>query len=535
MAELLKREYDIVVLKIELRYITKHVAEVSFTFQYHCDDQLVDDGHWVVPINFSESETSDSRNGNTLRKGHLDAWQKFDLPDGMMAHIRQWIEQERRDGAPLWVHLVKPYGPLRLVYWEKVFHRELRVPVLMLPDFIFPRPREDDSILEVAVCASRPQAGLESDTEAYVAAVIGSINAGPNKQVKIHLFADQDILSRLPAFPSASSKHVIVYDVGSSYGRMPDRARAQFDADDGALRSPWLKWMAATLTASSIDVVHFICHGHLADDRGSLLLAASPSPSNSVCEANRVGRTELKTFLTQIGAWSSVFTSLPGNKSNFGLRVIADDIAQSRPGPLMLHYLSRDVEGHSLQHGYDFLYGRLASTPPMSDALLIYCQPYLVAGAESSSESLGAYRFSAAKAFSRNMQQRSSIDRAMAPSPVMDYLFSQGEVTQLVSSTERFAEQTRLGYQQLNRDELLESASGKRSMEIALDTVHRLQMAVAAHTVPSLKLESAMKLSELLTSDGSLGRSVADRERTDGVTAFLSKSQLAKLKSGWTP
>ena len=143
MGEFLKREFDIVVMRLELCYLTTFTAEVCFTFQYQRDGVLQDDGQWRVPIDFAAGESESQRAGGEYSRRHLKAWESFELPDDMLDHIRGWLARESRGEEPLWIHLVKPYGPMRLVFWERVFRRELGVRVLMLPDFVFPKPRED--------------------------------------------------------------------------------------------------------------------------------------------------------------------------------------------------------------------------------------------------------------------------------------------------------------------------------------------------------------------------------------------------------
>ncbi len=516
MGEFLKREFDIVVVRLELHYLTTFAAEVRFTFQYQRDGTLKDDGHWRVPIDFATGDDQSLRSGGEFSRRHLKAWESFNLPDGMLDHIRGWLARESRGEEPLWIHLVKPYGPMRLVLWERVFRHELGVRVLMLPDFVFPKPREDGSVLEVAVCASAPKVSLPEDAAAHVKRVIDSIDTGGSRRVRIHVFSDLDLSALKSSLPSAATD-IVLHDVNEREWREVSGSPRTVSAD-GTLRSPWLQWMAQRLAKTSIDVVHFVCHGHLASDRGSLLLSHSPAGDLQASDggACAIGRGELKTFLTRVGAWSSVFTSLPGNRSKFGLRVIADDIAQGRPGPMMLHDFSLDPDCTSLAEGYRFVYGSTSSLPPATDALLLYCQPYLVAGAEIAPEERMAYTESTAKAFSRNNPQYNAIADAMGASPALDYVFSQGQVAPLVSATERFAEQTRLKYQQLDRDALLRSATSRRMMAVALDTVRRLQLTVAAQSVPAASAAAAA-LADLLHSSAVPGEVPAAADAAHGV------------------
>src|SRR5262249_35580764 len=142
------------------------------------------------------------------------------------------------------------------------------------------------------------------------------------------------------------------------------------------IRSPWLRWMCNALRGQSIDVAHFICHGHLSRDRGAMLFAESPLSRSQAYLSSPVGAVELGAFLTQVGAWSTVFSSVPDNNSEAGLLALADEIAQSRPGPMMMHLISQDLL--ACEQGYRFLYGDGPRWAPMSSALFIYCQPYLL-------------------------------------------------------------------------------------------------------------------------------------------------------------
>src|SRR5205809_222794 len=150
MAELLKQKYDLIVLKTELLSSARGAPNVHFTLQCKIHGQLTNVRRW-------EAHTRDlglaSRPNSPNSVSKLDGIQ---LPNDLLTELSGWMHQETDGDRPLWVHLCKPYGELRFVPWERLLGAALGVPILMLPDFIFPRPRESSSALEVALCASAP-------------------------------------------------------------------------------------------------------------------------------------------------------------------------------------------------------------------------------------------------------------------------------------------------------------------------------------------------------------------------------------------
>jgi hypothetical protein len=176
-----------------------------------------------------------------------------------------------------------------------------------------------------------------------------------------------------------------------------------------------------------------------------------------------------------------VFTSLTDNYSESGLRALADEIAQNRPGPLMMHSLREDLDAHALSDGYRFLYASEPVTAPVSKALFIYCQPYRTIDAERTRRRGVSERVTMMLLDSvvRNAPQREAADRADDVS-VLDPLFELDDnVSAVIASTERFAEQVQLRYQQLARDQLLPGDQGERELAIARATIDKLREAVA--------------------------------------------------------
>ena len=151
MAELLKRQYDLIVLKAEMLDVARDAPDVRFTLQCKVEGRLEDLQTWAGHTGMMGlRETFDTR------KIAAGAEPYVALPDDLLNDLHAWFHQQTEGERPLWVHLVKPYGTLRLVPWERLLGGVLGVPVLMLPDFIFPPPREAPATLDVLLCASAP-------------------------------------------------------------------------------------------------------------------------------------------------------------------------------------------------------------------------------------------------------------------------------------------------------------------------------------------------------------------------------------------
>jgi hypothetical protein len=206
--------------------------------------------------------------------------------------------------------------------------------------------------------------------------------------------------------------------------------------------------------------------------------------------AGPVGSHELHTFLTTMGAWATSFVSLPDNYSEPGLRVVIDDIAQTRPGPLLMHTIGADTDGRALADSYGFLFGRTRRPPPASPAILLYCQPYLDPSADPQAEAgQVTRRFAAQQAelssVVRNEAQRTVVSRAAVDSPLESIYASSPRVSGLVASTARFAEEVQLKYQQLARDEVATPEQCDQDARLAMDTLDRLSQFVATRATKS--------------------------------------------------
>lgn len=480
MAEMLKQRHDIVVLKVELLAGSPREREslrVRFTLQGKVDGQLTD------LLRHEVTDPVAHLAGLFERGPQAGQEPALALPDHVVQDLRVTFMDSAESGRPLWVHLVKPYGVLRFVPWERDLGRLLDTAVLMLPDFIFPRPRESAETLEVALCASAPLHHEDGPVRDAVVVAARRILEGSPRATRVHVFTDAVIEGGVTAVLSdaIAAGHVIVHPASGAEPFVQE-ALGSRPVDAGArLRSPWLLWMREALKGQAIDVVHFCCHGYLSGGLGAMLFAQSPLERTDRYLAGPVGLQELQNFMTQVGAWSSAFESVQDNHSRPGLRALADEIAQARPGPMLMHDLRADPSGEAISQAYAFVYAADPGAFARSDALFLYCQPYLSAPPsifKTADAPTGRQR-GALPELSRNDAQTRQAFSASLAAPT-DALFETGRVVKpWVAATERFADTIQLAYQALARDDVTPASVCEAHSAIANDTLDRIRAAVA--------------------------------------------------------
>ncbi len=522
MAEMLKERYDLLVLKVELRDRAGPTSQgidgidARFTLQGKVDGRLA---------TLADLSQPDAVTGMVDVASARSANPDVGLSTDFLSMLGQAVAHFGDGQRPLWVHLVKPYGALRLVPWERLLVAVVNVPVLMLPDFIFPRPREATATLEVALCGSAPLGHESHSVRQALVMAVHAVLQGSARRTRVQLFTDANLAGDLRATfqAQAAAGQVLVHEPQDAAPFVQEDASSRTLDQAGVLRSPWLLWMRQALRERAVDVVHFCCHGRLTRGRGALLFAQSPLDRSDDYLAGPVGMTELQTFLTQVGAWSSAFTSLPDNFSEVGLRALADETAQNRPGPMLMHNLQLDPSGQALAQAYTFIYAAQPGPPPLSPALFLYCQPYLAtvpvpesvpspvpkparaatprrrgrglaeatsAGAEAPPPpppppppaATFAARQRSATALpevARNPMQARQAEAAALPSAVDALFGGHDNGSPWVATTERFADSVQLRYQELARDELLPLELCLQHASVADDTLAQLRTAVA--------------------------------------------------------
>ena len=518
MAEYIKRHYELVALRVKLLH---GGPGVQFTLQANEGGNLRDIYDWNSDLRSMGYETSP--------RMEREAYKNLEgiLPDGLTDYVDAFMGGLPTQGQPLWVHLVKPYSVLRFLPWERALGRLISAPVMMLPDFLFPPPRESSSLLNVALCGSAPLNSEEGHVYQAVIHASHRILEANARRTRLHIFADFALYAQLRDEFGREGRlgvDVFVHDhqKAALYAEADPSSRL-LDAA-GQLRSPWLLWMRDALRGESIDVMHFVCHGFLSRFRGAMLFAQSPLDRTDHYLAGPVGYTELNTFLTQIGAWSTAFTSTGDNNSEPGLRALVDDVVQNRPGPALMHVVNEDYSQETLRDAYQLLYATAPTRAPKSTALYMCCQPYRVAvikpvvqadeptefsifksadvphwpdaaTADADAETSAGAAADASAETSADAAAGASADAtdtpevpapapaASTPSPLDRYIAHSETVLPWISSTERFAEQVQF--------RMIQSARAGAAMaeELADDTDVNEELRSTAQAVTVQTLE----------------------------------------------
>ncbi|MEK6374289.1 MAG: hypothetical protein AABO58_16500 [Acidobacteriota bacterium] len=459
MAEMLKRQYDLVVLKVTLD-TTSEEPQVRFEIEVKIGDEVQSVAQWQFAAGaLGVPDRIDRR--RALHRGY-----DFQIPPDLLEGLKHWLEQESTADTPLWLHLVKPYGYLCMVPWERLLQPILGVPLLRLPDFIVHAPRETPRALDVLLCSSGPLAKEQFRISEHLVMLAQRLSKAVPRRTRFHIFADAAISGELhKSFQNAGMTEEVVTVYGPESAApyaIPEATTRVADKISG-LENPWLLWMRDSLHGSSVDVAHFVCHGYLSHDRGALAFAESPLKNSDTRMSRFVGAAELKTFLTQIGAWATVFSSPEFNYSQMGLRQLADSIAQSRPGPVVHHDLEMDPEAATLGEAYRLLFSRKPERPPASPAVFIYCQPFRVL------------------APSEDGVRAISEPQMVEPSELDSVYDTADNVPAWIAASERYVEERELRLRKLRREPGRETpnAMRQRTSETLESTLKEIRAVVA--------------------------------------------------------
>jgi hypothetical protein len=312
---------------------------------------------------------------------------QFRLPDRIVDGIGATLDDVGYDG-PVWLHLVKPYGVLGAVPWERLL-APMRRPLLRLPDALADRPAELPRTLDVILCASRPVSEQAFNIPFVLAGIAERIvESAQGRQVRVNVFADLECLRELRDRLSATGlldRQVILWDPHASpdYRDAWRRQRERSSTGAVSISSPWLLWMLDSMRGRAVDLVHFVCHGFLAENSGALAFAESPVQNDDPQWCRFVGGGELSRLLLHLGAWSVGFTSPAGNYSEMGLRLLADEFAQVRPGPVFHHDCDADASFEQIAEAYRLLYGTHPDPVRQMPAIALCCQPATLARADA--------------------------------------------------------------------------------------------------------------------------------------------------------
>lgn len=461
MGEMLKRQFDLLALRLAMD-LEGDAPKVSIELQGRDDGELGLVADWVVEAAQIGIPERLDRSGTTYQG------MPFDFPAEIVAEIHDVIAQSDYYERPLWLHLKKPIGYLNLVPWEQLLQPVLNMPILRLPDFLANPPRETLHSLEVALCGSVPAAKYPFTAVDELVAMAEQLMATVPRRTTVHIFADAELFDEFNnRVTAAGLGDVHVHDPSGAARFAPAERQYDLAGRTTRVQNPWLLWMRDTLSGRSVDMVHFLTHGYLSRDSGALAFAESPLENRDERIARFVDASETIAFLTQVGAWCVGFSSPENNYSEMGLRLLADTIAQLKPGPVFHHELRLDQDRAALTDAYRFLFARDEVQPPASPALFTYCNPSLLEAAEADPPRR------------RPRRTRGGQPAAAEPQDMISEVYAEAQsVPSWVGSSQRYIEQRRRDVKRIERSEISSSNTRGRDAQVIEDTLRQIEAKV---------------------------------------------------------
>ena len=364
MAMLLRREFGLIAFTVTLQ-TADGTPHVLLRLEAPSD---IDPPHpWSFKLTIAQIgllETQESKREASFNE--------LALPPAVVDEMQRWLDDIHHDG-PIWLHLIKPYGHLGGVAWERLLAGCGRV-ILRLPDALSRAPVEAPGTLNVVLCAS-PPASEDLLFATHLALLADAIvSAVHGRSVRIFVFADprhhDQVKRRLLNMGQREDVVLVDYDIAE---------QESIVCSPSERAHPWLQWMTRKMSGIAVDVVHFFCDGYLAKNSGCLALPLSATADPARQCSPFVCAEELENFLITIGAWSVAFTAPDGAKSSLGLRTLADKFAQTHPGPILHHDFPIDARFQELGASYQFLYSTMCYALDPMPAIALCCQPAIAA------------------------------------------------------------------------------------------------------------------------------------------------------------
>jgi hypothetical protein len=356
MSALLQERYSLPVITCSLaldpRGIDKRSGESGVRFQLHLGAEPLHD----VTVPSSEMKLPPS-----LRRIARNAGvRKLHMPQRVIDEFRRALADRPAD-EPLWLRLESPSGHLGAVPWEHLFQPRLRKPIFRLPEVVLPAVPTGRR-LEVVVNACCPRTTAPYDVRRLLHEFVAEIR---------DIDLDGTGITVFTALEGAESELAdLEVRVRRVDGELPPE-----EQDVPEVTSPWLRRVAHEMSDTSVDVVHFICPGHLDASSGALWLGAADATHGPA----PVQAGEVCAFMTHVGAWAAGFTIPSLRAWPAGIRVLAHRLAKDLTGPLVVdapHH--RKGGGPGVGAAYRLLFGSAPVEAPRSPGMTIYVHPQRV-------------------------------------------------------------------------------------------------------------------------------------------------------------
>lgn len=345
MAFEIQREYSLPVVAVRLT-MEESTPCVQLQLLVNVDGQPeVHDERIVWLSEFGYGATTKSVDGG------------LSVPHGVREWVGGWVRAKLVDNDPLWLHLVKPYGTLGAVPWERDLQPAVARPLLRLPD-VFPDPQQSTTTYDLVFVATSASGKLSAETPDVLAAIARIEN------IRLHVFSDTRADAPL---------REIVAATGGATMYHYDPSTVESSTYTSGLRNPWFRWIKHSLAGRSVDAVHFVVHGAQLGPQGAVVLPYQPDDHGTAPTMAQAG--ELAAFFTQVGVLTAGFTRPSDNYSDYGLRRVVDDLGSMRAGPVLLHEPTDATQTSELTACYRFLADFRPAEPPANPHVLLYTQP----------------------------------------------------------------------------------------------------------------------------------------------------------------
>lgn len=298
------------------------------------------------------------------------------VPQSLIEDLRYHLANiEDASSRVFWLKLVRPYGLLGSIPWERALDNCLDRPLLRLPDFP-ERPSERADILEIALLVDPAPETSQQDIIRRVRVVTESTLGGSSRATtRIHIFTRNDWFPTLRIL--ATDPRITVHNPNSEQPSLAEISATQL-SDALPLRSAaWSNWIVSTLAGRGLDAVHLICRTQWTDSGADLLLSSSPSQDEKKRVLQAVDLEELNLLLNRAGAWAITFVPETQAQQR-STAYIADAFAQRRPGAVLFHPLENAEQTAAFSAACRVLFSpQYLQVPRLGDGFL-YCHPRFI-------------------------------------------------------------------------------------------------------------------------------------------------------------
>jgi hypothetical protein len=293
------------------------------------------------------------------------------LPENLRGALNQSLNED--SSHAIHIHFRRRDGYLAMIHWEALLRpivgkirRIRRLPYYSLPS-VACAPND------LALIIDPTHTELTSPLHKIIGVAASSFSMG-NGEIS-HLFASKSLVSQVQKLSDIKlPKKLHPYEAPLERSISPQRSHEKPAA---IVDHAFLRWVSDRLEPSPVNSVVFVCQGGIEFHEGVIQLPLNPEQENEVASFSRsVAVDELATFLMHLGASACAFVDPnPTGPSGAGLRLLADRLAQRRPG------LTAALDAAHSQELHEFFFDAGLWPPwflfPSSGGYLSYEFPWL--------------------------------------------------------------------------------------------------------------------------------------------------------------